>query len=353
MEKVVVGMSGGVDSAVCAYLLKQRGYEVIGVTMQIWQEAIPDGNGGQKIAEIDDAKQIAAQLGIKHFVLPLKQCFRENIVSYFIDSYNNGRTPNPCIRCNQLVKWQALLQFAEQSGAEYVATGHYAKIKRLENGRYSVSNATSIQKDQTYVLFNLTQNQLKRTIMPLGDYEKSEIRKIAEESGIVVAHKKDSQDMCFVPDGRYANFIWKETGERAIPGNIVDVYGNVLGKHKGIIFYTLGQRKGLRLKREKKMFVKEIRPATNEIVVSEIEGLYTKELYAEKINFMGIEKLHSPMKVFAKIRYSHKGAEGIIEQVGEDTVKCIFDEPQRAITPGQGFVAYDFEGNILLGGEIK
>lgn len=342
-KKVVVGMSGGVDSAVCAYLLKQQGYEVIGATMQVWQQN----------SEVEDAKRIAKQLGIQHYVIDLRECFRKDVISYFIDSYNQGRTPNPCTKCNRHVKWESLLNCAAEHGAEYVATGHYAKINKLENGRYSVANAASAKKDQTYMLFRLTQEQLRNTIMPLGDYEKTDIRKIAEEVGIIVAQKKDSQDMCFVSDGRYANFIWRETGERAIPGNIVDVDGNILGRHKGILFYTVGQRKGLHLDLGKKMFVKEIRSETNEVVVSEIEGLYTNELYAYKLNFMGIEKIESPIRVFAKIRYSHKGGKCTIEQVGEDMVKCVFDEPQRAITPGQGLVVYDFEGNILFGGEIK
>lgn len=352
-KKVVVGLSGGVDSAVSAYLLKQQGYDVIGATMQIWQDEIPKDKENTGITAVDDARKIAEQLGIQHYVLNLRAEFKQNVVSYFIDSYNKGRTPNPCIRCNRYVKWEALLDRAKEFGAEYVATGHYAKIVKLDNGRYSITNAASATKDQTYALFQLTQEQLAHTIMPLGDYEKTEIRRIAGEAGIFVAQKKDSQDMCFVPDGRYANFIWRETGERAVPGNFVDVEGNILGKHKGIIFYTVGQRKGIHLNLGKKIFVKEIRPRTNEIVVAEIEDLYTRKLYADNVNFMGIDKIEAPMRAFAKIRYSHKGAACTVEQTGKSSVKCVFEEPQRAITPGQGLVVYNFEGNILLGGEIR
>lgn len=350
-KKVVVGLSGGVDSAVAAYLLKQQGYEVIGVTMQIWKQRV-SRQEETGILEVDDARKIAEQLGIEHHVLNFKDVFQEKIVNYFIESYNNGRTPNPCIRCNRLVKWEALLSKAKEFGAEYVATGHYAKIKKLENGRYTIANADSAEKDQTYTLFNLTQEQLMHTMMPLGSFEKAEIREIAEREGIVVAKKPDSQDMCFIPDGRYANFIWRETGKRAVPGNFVSVEGEILGRHKGIIFYTVGQRKGLNLGLGKKMFVKEIRAETDEVVVAEADEIFTTTLTANRLNFMGIEKIEEPIRAFAKIRYSHKGADCTIEPIGEDSIRCIFDEPQRAITPGQGLVVYDFDGNILCGGEI-
>lgn len=351
-KKVVVGLSGGVDSAVAAYLLKNQGYDVIGVTMQIWTEESLDESQDTGISAVDDAEKIAEQLGIPYYVLNFRKEFRENIIGYFIDSYNNGRTPNPCIRCNRYIKWEALLSKARELGAEYVATGHYAKIEKLENGRYSISNSKSSAKDQTYTLFNLTQDQLAHTMMPLGDYEKEDIRKIAQEAGIVVADKPDSQDMCFVPDGKYANFIWRETGQRAVPGNFVTLDGEIIGRHKGIIFYTVGQRKGLNLSMGKKMFVKEIRPETNEVVVCEAGDLFTTHLVADKVNFMGVEKFDKPTRAIAKIRYSHAGAECTIEQTGPYTIKCVFDEPQRAITPGQGLVVYNHEGNVLCGGEI-
>lgn len=353
-KKVVVGLSGGVDSAVAAYLLKEQGYEVIGVTMQIWQQDIVYNNGETGIAAVDDAKLVAEQIGIRHEVLNFHQVFKENVISYFIEAYNKGRTPNPCIRCNRAVKWEALLKEANRLGAEYVATGHYAKIIQLPNGRYSIANAKSATKDQTYTLFYLTQNQLSHTIMPLADYEKTEIREIAKKAGIIVADKKDSQDMCFVPDGRYANFIWKETGERAKPGNFVTIDGKVLGRHKGIIFYTVGQRKGLNLDLGKKTFVKEIRPDTNEVVVGGAEDMFTRKLTAKNLNFMGMGKneLKTPIHAWAKIRYSHKAAKCTVWSAESDTLHCEFEQSQRAITPGQGIVVYGDEGYILFGGEI-
>lgn len=352
MKKVVVGLSGGVDSAVTAYLLKEQGYDVIGVTMQVWQEKTPDSEENTGIVAVDDARRIARQLGIPHYVLDFKDVFQKHVINYFIDSYNNGRTPNPCVRCNRYVKWEALLKKAKEFGAEYVATGHYANIKKLENGRLTIANAKSHSKDQTYALFRLTQEQLEHTIMPLGAYEKTTVREIAKKAGIIVAEKKDSQDMCFVPDGRYANFIWQQTGERAIPGNFVSEDGTVLGRHKGIIFYTVGQRKGLRLRLGKKTFVKEIRPETDEVVVSGADAIFTKELKAGKLNFMGVSHFDEPTKAFAKIRYSHSGGKCTVIQLNDDMIQCIFDEPQRAITPGQCIVVYDNDGNILCGGDI-
>ena len=213
-KTVVVGLSGGVDSSVTAYLLKKQGYNVIGVTMQVWQKDIPE-SGETGIAEVEDARKVAAYLGIPHYVLNFNEEFHKNVIEYFVKTYNDGKTPNPCVVCNRYVKWQALREKAGNLGADYIATGHYAKIEKLENGRYAIKNSKTAKKDQTYALHLLTQEQLEHTIMPLGSYEKDEVRKIAERVGIPVAHKKDSQDMCFIPDGKYANFIYKETGKRA------------------------------------------------------------------------------------------------------------------------------------------
>ena len=224
-KTVVVGVSGGVDSSVAAYLLKEQGYNVIGVTMQVWQKDIPE-SGETGIAEVEDARKVAAYLGIPHYVLKFNEEFHKNVIEYFVKTYNDGKTPNPCVVCNRYVKWQALREKAGNLGADYIATGHYAKIEKLENGRYAIKNSKTAKKDQTYALHLLTQEQLEHTIMPLGIYEKDEVRKIAERVGIPVAHKKDSQDMCFIPDGKYANFIYKETGKRAIPGDIVTMDGD-------------------------------------------------------------------------------------------------------------------------------
>ncbi|MBE5959238.1 MAG: tRNA 2-thiouridine(34) synthase MnmA [Lachnospiraceae bacterium] len=352
MEKVVVGLSGGVDSAVTAYLLKKQGYEVIGVTMQIPKEGNSEKKENGYNSDILDANKIAEQLGITNIVVDKRKQFDEIVIKYFIDSYNNGRTPNPCIKCNPMIKWNALLEVADRVGAKYVATGHYANVEKLPNGRYSISTADSVKKDQTYALFRLSQEQLARTLTPLGKYEKTEIRAIAKEAGIIVADKKDSQDMCFIPDGKYANYIRKRTGERATPGNILLQDGTVVGRHKGIIFYTVGQRKGIKLDLGRKMFVKELRPESDEVVISPIEGIYTTDVYAADINYMGIESVPKNLRAFAKIRYSHEGGYCTANITEDGLLKCVFDQPQRAITKGQGLVLYDEEGHILCGGEI-
>ena len=279
-KKVVVGMSGGVDSSVAAYLLKEQGYDVIGVTMQIWQEEdslTQEENGGCcGLSAVDDARRVAADLGIPYYVMNFRKEFKENVMNYFIGEYLQGRTPNPCIACNRYVKWEALLQRSLEIGADYIATGHYARIEQLANGRYAIKNSVTAAKDQTYALYNLTQHQLAHTLMPVGDYTKDEIRAIAEKIGLRIANKPDSQDICFVPDGDYAGFIKREAGQALpAPGNFVTEDGTVLGRHKGITNYTIGQRKGLNLSLGKPVFVTEIRPETNEVVIGDNETLFT------------------------------------------------------------------------------
>lgn len=351
-KKVAIGMSGGVDSSVAAYLLKEQGYDVIGVTMQIWQEEDPQvtaENGGCcGLSAVDDARRVADMLDIPYYVLNFKREFKKNVIDYFMDEYMHARTPNPCIACNRYVKWEALLQRAMELGCDYIATGHYARVCQLPNGRYALKKSATVRKDQTYALYNLTQEQLSKTLMPVGEYEKDEIRRIAKEIGLLVADKKDSQEICFIPDNDYASYIKKETGKSFPEGNFVDVNGKVLGKHKGIIHYTIGQRKGLGLSLGAPAFVVEIRPETNEVVIGTNEDTFHDTLIANSVNAMSVPSFEQAMKVTAKIRYSHQGAPCTIKMVGKDVISCQFDEPVRAITPGQAVVFYD--GDIVVGG---
>ncbi len=351
-EKVVVGMSGGVDSSVAAYLLLKAGYEVIGVTMQIWQDEDLEVQSAKAgccgLSAVDDARRVANKLDIPYYVMNFKEEFQDNVIDYFVEEYQKGSTPNPCIACNRYVKWESLLNRSLAIGAKYIATGHYAKVIQLENGRYTLQKSVTQAKDQTYALYNLTQDQLAHTLMPVGDYKKDQIREIAKEIDLRTHNKPDSQEICFIPDNNYPKFIKEYTNEEPQQGNFVTADGEVIGKHKGIIHYTIGQRRGLNLSMGHPVFVLAIRPETNEVVIGNSEEVYSDKLYANNLNFMSIPDLEGDMKVMGKIRYSHKGSECTIRKIEDDIIECVFDEPQRAITPGQAVVFYD--DDLVVGG---
>lgn len=352
-KKVVVGLSGGVDSAVAAYLLLKQGYDVIGITMQVTpkNKAFEEREGGCcSLSDVNDARKVADKLGIFFYVLNFREVFEKKVINYFVDEYLAGNTPNPCIACNKYIKFDALLNKANIFGADYVATGHYAKVVKDENtGRTLLLRSKDSKKDQTYVLYNLSQYQLEHTLMPLGGYTKENTRKIAEEIGLVVAKKPDSEEICFIPDDDHGRFIKERVPEKVEQGNFVDVNGKVLGRHNGIAYYTIGQRKGLGLALGKPVFVSDIVPENNTIVVGNEEAIFKDSLYAEDVNFIPFENLKDDMQVTAKIRYSAKETPAVISPY-KNGVMVRFDSPQRAITKGQSVVFYDKD--VVIGGGI-
>ena len=349
-QKALIAMSGGVDSSVAAFLMKDRGFDCIGATMKLYDNETV-GIERQKtccsLSDVEDAREVSYKLQIPYYVFNYKGQFEKAVISKFISAYENGATPNPCIDCNRFLKFDLLLKRATELYCDYVVTGHYSRVE-FNGERYILKKGIDDTKDQSYVLYFLTQIQLSRIQFPLGAYRKSEIRKIAEENGFVNAAKKDSQDICFVPDGDYAKFIENYTGKSYAEGDFVHTNGGVLGKHKGIIRYTIGQRKGLGISAEQPLYVCGKNVEENTVTLGFSESLFTSEILADDINLISVSKIKEPMKAKAKTRYNMKEQPCTVYQPDADTLKIVFDEPQRAITKGQAVVIYD--GDIVVGG---
>ncbi len=352
-KRILAAMSGGVDSSVAAYLLKKDGYDVVGATLKLFSnEDLSIDNDktccSQKDAE--DARSVAYRLGMEHFVFNFSDGFKENVIDRFIKTYESGGTPNPCIDCNRFIKWRQLLMRADLMECTHMATGHYARIKNNSSGRSLLMRSADRSKDQTYVLWALTKQQLDRTVFPLGELTKDEVRDIAEEQGFINADKPDSQDICFVPDGDYAGFIEQYSGKTYPEGRFIDSNGNTMGTHKGIVRYTVGQRKGLGVSAGRRIFVTAIDPLNNTVTLADEPLLYSKLLHANNINLTAIDRIESPLRVTAKVRYGTREAPATVIQTAEDEIRVEFSEPQRAITRGQSVVLYD--GDVVIGGGI-
>ena len=347
MAGVVVGMSGGVDSAVACVLLKAAGYDVYGVTLKIWHDI-------NRCCEVSEASKTCQALGIPYSVVNMEKEFMRDVVDPFARAYRDGQTPNPCTGCNHDIKWTGLMKAAAYHNAGYIATGHYAKIVKTDSGRLSVKMSDNKAKDQSYMLYRLSQEMLARTIFPLGELNKDEVRKIAKAAGIAVYNKEESQEICFVPDGDYAAFI-EDHLEGDVPpeGNFVDTQGNILGQHKGIINYTVGQRRGLGIALGERQYVTRIDPVKNEVIIGDDSDLFLKEVTVRDINFMAIDDIPqgSSMRLTGKIRYHHPLVPCTVTRTGEDSITALFDEPVRAPAPGQAAVFYDGD-LVALGGVI-
>ncbi len=347
VTKVIVGMSGGVDSAVSAYLLKEAGYEVIGMTLRT-------DDRESRCCEVDDARETAWKLKIRYLAPNVISEFNEKVKQPFFKAYIQGKTPNPCVECNRFVKWERLLYYADVLGADLVATGHYASVVRMDNGRYTVRRAEAAEKDQTYMLCKLTQDQLARTLMPLGKLSKTEVRKIAEQAGLSVAHKQDSQEICFVTEGGYADYIENDPNLTAPGiGNFISEEGKILGKHRGIIHYTVGQRRGL-IAAGYPVYVKQIRADTNEVVLGDEKSLYSTSIRCNDLNFLSIPDIDpgETVNALVRIRYHHEGEMASIRKEDSDTVRIDFWKPVRAAAPGQSAVFYDEDNCVIGGGRI-
>lgn len=357
-KRVVVGMSGGVDSTVAALLLKQQGYDVIGVTMKTWDDPSEDYaerlGGCCSLSSVEDARRAADRLGIPFYVLNFKAPFKEHVIDYFVAEYEDGRTPNPCIACNKHIKFDLLLRKAHELGAEYVATGHYARIEQDEaTGRWLMRRSLEPSKDQTYMLYNMTQYQLAHTLMPLGAFSsKEEVRKLAEGLDVAIASKPDSQEICFIPDDDYIRFLNETMTKPPKQGFFVDKQGKRIAPHQGIIHYTVGQRKGLGVALGKPAYVVQVNGKTGDVVLGDAEDVFGTKLTVEQVNWIAVDHLTNPIRLSVKIRHTTHEAMAWVRPGENGTVTVEFDEPQRAITPGQGIVFY-LEDLVFGGGIIK
>ena len=338
-------MSGGVDSSAAAHLILSAGHDAIGATMTVTEGLFGNPTGPSEDAKM--AARICEKLGIDHKVIDLGEEFRQYVVDDFIARYLEGKTPNPCIVCNKNIKFGALLKEGEKLGCEKIATGHYAKVERSENGRFLLKKADDVSKDQSYMLWMLSQDQLSKCIFPLGSLTKSEVRQMASGLTFENASQKDSQDVCFIPDGDYARFI-SHYADTSKTGNYVDMQGNILGRHKGIIHYTVGQRKGLGIALGQPMFVHSKSAESGDVVLCKNEELFSKTLTASNINLIACESIEEPIRVLAKARYHQIPAPATVVQIAPDRIRVDFDEPIRAISPGQSVVLYD--GDTVIGG---
>ena len=350
MSRALIAMSGGVDSAVAALLTKQAGFDCVGCTMKLHGDAAEEADPGKScctLADVEDARAVAMRLGMPYYVFNFERDFEEKIVKKFAESYLAGITPNPCIDCNRFMKFEKLYERAMALGCAYVVTGHYARIEE-KNGRFLLKRGLDPAKDQSYVLYAMTQEQLSRTRFPLGALTKTETRRIAAENGFVNADKPDSQDICFVPDGDYAAVIERVTGKPAVPGDFIDAAGNVLGRHKGVIHYTIGQRRGLGVPAKQSYYVTAIDPAANTVTLSFGEGLFSDTVQVRDANYIAAPSLEPGQRVEAKIRYRHPAQPATVLAASEDAFTLRFDVPQRAVTKGQAAVLYD--GDVVLAG---
>lgn len=348
--KALIAMSGGVDSSVAAWLMKNKGYECIGATMRLFdneEAGISCDRTCCSLDDAEDARYVCNNVGIRHYVFNFRADFRKQVIDRFIHCYEEGGTPNPCIDCNRFLKFDRLYERAKLLDCDVIVTGHYAQIER-RGSRWILKKAADESKDQSYVLYTMTQEQLAHTQFPLGGLHKTQTREIAERQGFINAKKHDSQDICFVPDGDYSAAIRRFTGKEYPPGDFVDAQGNVLGRHKGIISYTIGQRKGLGLALPAPMYVLEKNVRENKVVLGKNEDLFRRELEAEDFNWIAYEEPPAELHVKARIRYNQKEQPAVVTPVGRNRIHLMFDEPQRAITPGQAVVLYD--GDVVVGG---